>query len=114
MKSGNTRTALTRSRASRWNAVCRSSGEAIFSTVSSMPSALTATSKLRRRAGCVGLSEWSSRLIYKSPPERREPRLCFRIVLGEAHQHGDASHSITLLRARRKRPCDGCVANDCD
>src|SRR5262249_17024105 len=33
-----------------------------------------------------------------------EASLCFRIVLGEAHQHCDPPHAVGLLCARRERP----------
>src|SRR5262249_36815695 len=37
--------------------------------------------------------------------ERRQTGLAYRIVLCERHEHADASHPLTLLRARRERPC---------
>src|SRR5262249_36195800 len=37
-------------------------------------------------------------------PKCCDPGLCFPVVLGIAHQHADAPHSIGHLRARRERP----------
>jgi hypothetical protein len=42
--------------------------------------------------------------LFQPLPECREASLCFRIVLGEAHQHTDPPHSLGLLSARRDRP----------
>ena len=36
--------------------------------------------------------------------ERSDARPDFRIAFGEGHQHTDASHALSLLRARRERP----------
>ena len=52
--------------------------------------------------------------LLKSFPEGRDPRLCFRIVFGEAHQHGYTSRAVTLLSARRERPTSGDTANERD
>src|SRR5262249_57362674 len=37
--------------------------------------------------------------------ERRDPFLQFWIVLGQRYQHATPPHALTLLRARRERPC---------
>src|SRR5262249_35817051 len=44
--------------------------------------------------------------FFESLPERCDPRLGYRIVLGEIHQHADPPHPLWLLRARGKRPRD--------
>jgi hypothetical protein len=42
--------------------------------------------------------------LLQPPQECPHTRLCFRIVLGQVHQHADAPHSLHLLRTRRERP----------
>ena len=46
--------------------------------------------------------------------ERRQPARCFRIVRGQAHQHGDATHPLGLLRMRSERPCSRRAAEQRD
>src|SRR5215470_4260669 len=46
--------------------------------------------------------------------ERSALRPSFRIALRPAHQYADAPHPLTLLRARRERPCCRCAAEQRD
>ena len=46
--------------------------------------------------------------------ECREASLSLRIFRGEIHQHADAAHALTLLRARRARPHDRRAAEQGD
>ena len=46
--------------------------------------------------------------------ERREAGLSFCIVLGQIHEHADASHGLALLRARGDWPCYRRAAEHCD
>jgi hypothetical protein len=40
-----------------------------------------------------------------SPCRNAAMRACpFRVIRGEVHEHADAPHALTLLRARRERP----------
>ena len=41
---------------------------------------------------------------FECLPERRDIGLRIRIALRERHQQADASHALSLLRARRERP----------
>src|SRR6516164_3956033 len=47
-------------------------------------------------------------------PESRDVCLCFRVALRIAHQCSDPPHPVSLLRARRERPCRGASAEQGD
>src|SRR5262249_53741064 len=40
----------------------------------------------------------------------RDAGLSFQIILGNSQQHTNPPHPLTLLRARRERPCSRCAA----
>src|SRR5262245_65509323 len=42
--------------------------------------------------------------LLKCLSERRQSRLCLRIIFGVADEHSDAANLCRLLRTRRKRP----------
>src|SRR4029453_6786752 len=52
--------------------------------------------------------------VFEASPQRRNIGLSLRIALGVSHEHANAPHPLSLLRARRERPGGRCAAGHSD